>query len=223
MAFTLLTLASLATAVAAQGCDVSGALGTGYGPGDSSDDVQRAVMEASQHPNATNEVQFQFTRPGASANDQNSASNQWSWRVNITEINVGSLSSGPGYLHYSGDASEVHFVDTVYSLSWPGGGELSDELARVTNNASGSAGRLCATVLDLPDLPANITNQYDASDNGNCANVMGADCARAMLQRAQPEEGGCSSAPLGLPQDIPECKGAFSQARCDGTATFRES
>lgn len=228
MAFALLALASWATAVVSQSCGIAGEEGPGFGPSDglgpsdSGDSLEQAVMEASQHPNITNEVQFQFTRPGASANDQNSASNQWSWRVNITEIPVANLPSSPGYLHASGD-SDVHFIDTVNSLSWPSGGDLSDELARVTGNASGNAGRLCLTLLGLPDLPANITNQYDSGNDGNCANVIGASCAQAMIGRAAPNADGCNSQSPTLPQDIPECQSMFSQARCDSITTFGES
>ena len=154
------------------------------------------------------------------------ASNQWSWRVNITEMNLASVPSPPENIHYSGDASDFHFVDTVYSLSWPRGGDLSDELARVTGNASGNAGRLCMSVLGLPGLPANITNQYDPGNDGNCANVIGAGCAQALLARAAPNGGSCSGGPQYLPENIPECKSVFSvqaQKPCDSIATFGES
>lgn len=179
-------------------------------------------MEANRQPNATNEVQFQLTRPGASAAEQNSASNQWSWRINITEINIGSLPSAPDNFHESGDPSNYNFVNTVHSLSWPRGGELSNELARVTGNATGNAGRLCMTVVDMPQLPVNITNQYDPGDNGNCANVIGAGCAQAMLAHAAPSEGGCNDVINPLPEEIPECKSTFAQARCDGITTYGE-
>ncbi|KAI7203356.1 hypothetical protein KC316_g1300 [Hortaea werneckii] len=158
MAFAFFIFALWATAVATSGCDIPGEGGPGFGPGERGSDVERAIMEASQHPNATNEVSFQLMRPGASAVDQNNASMQWSWRVNISEINFGSLPTNPGELHYPGNAADFHFVNAVNSLSWPGGGELSDELVRVTGNASGDAGRLCVTLFDLPDLPVNITN-----------------------------------------------------------------
>lgn len=94
------------------------------------------------------------------------------------EINFGSLPTNPSDLHYPGNAANFHFVNVVNSLSWPRGGELSDELARVTSNASEDAGRLCVTLFNLPNLPANITNQYDAGDNGNCVNVIDATCAQ---------------------------------------------
>lgn len=215
--FSLIPLC-FAAIVTSQGCDISGALGGGSGPA-SDAASQQVIIADNQHPDATSEVRF-----NVSSSTQNSAvgfEETWTWRVNISDIPISSLNRTPGYINSAaGDLNGSHFVNTVYSLEWPEGGTLSNILANLTTNATGSQGQLCVSIFDLGGLPHNISNNYREEDGGACSSVFGERCVQAILAQMTSGISNCGVPPF--PSEIPECNSTLGLASCYGSFTYRE-
>lgn len=222
MATSTLIAAALFGYAAAQGCDVAGAIGTNYGPIRQGTQGADVVLDANHNPNSTSSVTFNFTTVGR--NGRPSFTEQWTWRVNVSDIATSNFDNpnditGGGY---AGDLTDPTFTNVVYDFQWPGDDDLNTYLAEATDNATGVAGKLCYATLDLRDLPANVTNNYQESDNGSCNNVLGEDCVNALLAAWQPvrADGVCPSGP-GF-KTIPECASTLGATSCSGSFGARK-
>lgn len=202
---------------AAQGCDISGAIGSDYGPIKEGTQEGDVVLNANHNPNSTSSVTFNFTT--IASNGRPAFSEQWTWRVNITDIATSNFDNPNDMIGggFAGNLTDPTFTNVVYDFQWPGGDDLDTYLAAATDNATGVAGKLCYATLDLRGLPANVSNKYQESDNGNCNNVLGEECVNALLAAWQPvqADGLCPSGP-GF-KTIPECASTLGATDCSGS------
>lgn len=175
--------------------------------------VEEIIETANENPNATSSVTFNFTTP-ASINGV--FSQEWTWRVNISEVSTagfnGSFSGSGSFPNEQNN--DTSLTNTVHDFQWPGGGYLNNYLHNATNNATGAAGTLCVTVVDLSGLPYNVSNNYRESDNGDCSNALGAECVAAVLRGMPPVQNSGSCPTAGDLSSYPECNSTLSVSTC---------
>lgn len=199
-------------------------MGYGWGPGSFGTNVSnittQAIYDRVQTPGATSSVTFNFTAfPGVLE--------QWTWRVNITNVNVGDLPNNGAYAEngargFGQELEDPHFVNVAYDFQWPEGGEIQDALNRTFSESgahtSTGPGQLCAAYFNMQGLPSDITNRYKESDNGDCTGVFGEDCVAAMLNASALWSG--NGGVCGLPgrgfTELPQCQSIFNTTKYPG-------
>jgi hypothetical protein len=169
----LCALSELSSTVSAQqsiGLPISGP--GEPGPGDTPEALHVSDA-AGRHPNATTSVTFQ--------RKYNNTKEEWTWRVNLTEIAV------PDNISDLGDSSAnfskgLHIVNTQWQLEWP---------TSSSNGGANSSNNTFEAFLQERNMNASFTSlvvkhsskiadDYDDDDNGDCKKVLGRDCAKAL-------------------------------------------
>lgn len=148
----------------------------------------------------------------------------WTWTVNVTDVPTSNFHEPvAGSTAGSRNYTNPHFVNTVYSLQWPGGGELTTYLNNATHNASGLSATLCMATVQLQGLPSNVTDKFQPSDNGDCSSVLGPECVRAYLSALTTNNIVADSCAAG-PQfsSIKECNSTLAVAPCGGSVGYGE-
>jgi len=170
----LCALSELSSAVSAQqsiGLPISGPKKPG--PGDTPEALH--VSEAAgRHPNATTSVTFQ--------RKYNNTKEEWTWRVNLTEIAVPDDISDLG--SPSANFSRgLRVANTQWQLEWPGSSD--DANNNNTFEAFLQERNLNASFTSLVvKHSSKIANNYDDSDGGDCEKVLGKDCTKALTEAA---------------------------------------
>ncbi|KAI0539519.1 hypothetical protein GGR58DRAFT_464592 [Xylaria digitata] len=167
------------------------------------------VTNAQQHPNVTRGVAFKpFELAAASHPNSALADLEWTWRINVTDF------AAPNAIDYNGNSEFVdpHIVSTSYDFNWSGPQNLSAQL-------NGTATRLCLTVADYTELPANVTDAYTEEDTGStsCVSTLGQACVDAILASGEYTGNGterCKSPGL-FWDTIPECRSTFGYASAE--------
>ncbi|KAF1829643.1 hypothetical protein BDW02DRAFT_573779 [Decorospora gaudefroyi] len=159
-------LALLASAQENNGVPVSGPFKPGFG---GTPESQQVMEAAGRHPNATSTVTF--------ARTFNNEEENWTWRINITELNV------PNSIYDLGmpeaDFSEgLKFANVQWQLQWPGSESGNSDIRSLLaeRNATVMFGSI------IYSLPANVTDSYSDDDKGDCAPFLGEDCARSVAE-----------------------------------------
>jgi hypothetical protein len=129
---------------------------------------QEAGEKAGRHPNATSSVTFQRS--------YNGEPETWGWRINITDLAIPNNPDQFG--NASANASEgYHVANTQWELTWPAGSDNFTEFLNERNMTASFAAYLA-------NKPANITNRYNASANGDCTALLGKECVDAIKRSA---------------------------------------
>lgn len=196
MKSVLLFALQLALHVAAY-TDSSPAIGGGPGP------VPDAALftAAGRHPNDTSSVTFQ--RP----------SGTWTWRVNITDVSVPDNTTTSTVKNLT----DPRVVNVQWDLRWPGNGSLADAILLDNNGRSmADPEQLCVVMIGGTWGP-NITSNYSASDNGDCSNVLGSQCAQSVMSHLGGSVGTCPTADL---SNLEGCNSTLSTSRGPGQLSF---
>jgi hypothetical protein len=165
LAFTLLATSSPSLAVDSKWGNIG--IGSGVGPWPLASG-QQAGEEAGRHPNATSSVTFQRS--------YKNSLETWAWRINITDLAIPNNPNQFG--NSSANASlGLHVANTQWELTWPSG---ADNFTEFLNERNMSA-RFAAY---LANKPANITDRYNASANGDCTALLGKECLDAIKRSA---------------------------------------
>jgi hypothetical protein len=169
-----------------------GAIGPGGGSGPwHYDEGFEKGEEAARHPNATNAVTFNRTF--------DNKPETWTWRINITELAVPNVSWQFGNASANSSLNH-HVVNTQWQLQWLGSN--ASETFRDflhSRNMTASFGAYIAR------KPANITDRYDASANGDCTALLGKQCVESLQSTASS-------------RDSPSF---INQAGCEDTLDYR--
>jgi hypothetical protein len=144
------------------------------GPGDSSEAL-RAFESAGQRPNWTDSVTFSRV--------SNNTPETWTWRINITDLTIPNDISelGSSSASYS---KGFHVANTQWQLQWPSSSGNSSEPSSSDNLLSFLSERNLDIALNALSVfvPSNVTNQYNANDNGNCTSLLGSECTQAITR-----------------------------------------
>ena len=163
--------------------------------------------EASQRPNATNTVPFQFRNQ------------TWQMRINVTELAVANLMNltltDNTTVDQATSFKSPNQINTVFDLLWPGDEGLNDtldDLNSATVQDPNDRAHLCTSFFDQL-FPSNVTNNW--KDGDNCTSAFGEECMKefmASYENATPDPfTGCRIA--SLPTDLPLCSGSFFSAQ----------
>ncbi|KAL0939182.1 uncharacterized protein CTRU02_205792 [Colletotrichum truncatum] len=163
---------------------------------DRSLEIYREAMRA---PNATRSITLKPWE-WARGNDPRLARQEWTWRVNVTDISLPHLASRFPSI------SNPHFVSTTYDFTWLGGGNISRTLG-------GSTSPFCITTVDTV-FPPNITNLYNESNThtSDCEAVLGSDCRSKLDTDGNNLRAGRCGSPRTIWSKIPECSATFGYA-----------
>jgi hypothetical protein len=163
--FTLLATSAPSLAVDSKWGNIG--VGAGVGPWPLTSG-QEAGEEAGRHPNATSSVTFQ--RP------YNGELETWGWRINITDLAIPNNPDQFG--NSSANASEgLHVANTQWELTWPAGSDNFTEFLNERNMTASFAAYIASK-------PANITDRYNASAQGDCTALLGHQCVDAIKRSA---------------------------------------
>ncbi|RYP04162.1 hypothetical protein DL764_004629 [Monosporascus ibericus] len=172
-----------------------------------SDDIEpparEVIQRANRDPTLTRSVPLRpFERYwGFLAEDSVLRDAEWTWRINISNIEA------PDADNYYGDAiADPHVTSVTYDFSWSADGNISTAL-------DGASGPLCVmTLQDAVDLPVAATNGYteDNGDSSSCEPVLGRECVAALLAQVPKPRGTDCMFPIRTPwSEVPECRDSF--------------
>jgi hypothetical protein len=135
------------------------------GPGDSTVALQ-AFEDAGRRPNASDS--FTFSR------DFNNTQENWTWRINVTDLAIPNEHSelGSPSASYSRDS---RVANTQWQLQWPGDSDTFQSFLSERNVV------FSFNALSI-FLPSNVTDLYNADDNGNCTNLLGSECTQSITR-----------------------------------------
>ncbi|KAE8836604.1 hypothetical protein PTNB73_04561 [Pyrenophora teres f. teres] len=107
----------------------------------------------------------------------NGTQEEWSWRINVTNVPVPNEISQLGMK--GADSSEGHQVVNVqWQLGWPNDRNTSLQQYLTERNIKASFGAM------ISNKPANITKKYENDDNGDCMPLLGEQCVQSLTQSA---------------------------------------
>lgn len=169
------------------------------------DEQQALFATAGMNPNRSSSVTFKYGNPAGLQDDTT-----WTWRVNITNVNLSPLNSTSTQDQFAANAQ--------FDLQWPGGGSLEDYLAGQGSSAGGQESTLCASRWSYR-YPANVTSRYSGTDNGNCSTVLGSQCAASLLGALRAGGPCASTFNASYADDLAGCEDTFNVVKRGPGAT----
>ncbi|KAK8097047.1 hypothetical protein PG999_012991 [Apiospora kogelbergensis] len=161
------------------------------------------LNQAAANPNATRSIKFR-PFPSYSGNNDRLRNLEWSWRVNISDFYAANAS--PSFSE-DGLLEDPHVIVNTYDFSWPGGGNLSEQI--------GTTNPFCISAAGSFVWPANVTNRYADGDpnSPDCGAVLGEACRDAIVRQGASSAGldKCSG-PSKFWKTLPECAGSLGYA-----------
>lgn len=145
------------------------------GNGDATPAQQALFASAGRSSNTSTEASFPFSLDSPNEN--------WTWRVNVTNVALPADLSPNGLENYSAAYLQ-------WDLQWSGGRNLKEYLGPATGQDPTARASLCIKAQSYP-VPSNVTSRYSADDNGNCSSVLGNECATAVAD-ALGKQNSCS-------------------------------
>ncbi|KAH8175952.1 hypothetical protein LIA77_04370 [Sarocladium implicatum] len=146
---------------------VSGLAKAGFADRDSG---LRLIRSASYNPNATDSIAFNRT--------YNGTVEEWRWGINITDFAVPNdpLSLG---IEDANSSEGLRVANTQWQLDWPSSSHSTlDSLMRVRD------ANVHFTFL-ITNKPSRITDGYSSDGGGDCAPILGEQCADSLKEAAK--------------------------------------
>jgi len=107
----------------------------------------------------------------------NGTREEWSWRINVTNVPVSNQISQLGM--EGADSSDSHQVVNVqWQLGWPNDKNTSLQQYLAQKNTKASFGAM------ISNKPTNVTNKYKNEDSGDCMPLLGEQCVQSLTQAA---------------------------------------
>lgn len=136
------------------------------------------ITTAARTPNITDSVTFNQSYSG-----DTTQFTQWSWRVNVTDVD---LTNTTGVYISPSASADPHIVLTSYDLTWTGPSALNEELAALSNSSTTS------TTNDLElriyvitgDWPSKVLKKFTPNDSGDCSSAFGSQCVKSLEDAA---------------------------------------
>lgn len=160
------TLFALSAWAQNQGLPVSGPFKAGFAR---SREGLIVLQDAGRSPNATSSITFKRT--------YDNSDEEWTWRVNTTEIAVPNRASDIGDEN-ANDSQDLLVANTQWQLDWPADEKVTLQELAERRNAS-----IAFTAL-ISNKPSDITNRYSIDDNGDCTSLLGEECIESLAAAA---------------------------------------
>ncbi|KAH6693943.1 hypothetical protein F5X68DRAFT_228347 [Plectosphaerella plurivora] len=197
---TILLLA--ATAASAELNDVERtwfAVGPNYNMIQVNNQTRSLLDDARTHPNLTRSVKFNpYDTVLESQWNNDIKFVEWEWRVNVSEFAVPNarLPDKPDTI--------PRMISTTYDISWPSGGNMSEQLKNDTVPFC-----VRAHYFDK-GLSRNVTNAFteEDADDTSCSSVLGTECVSAIMQQELMVNGTCQHPDTPWSR-LPACSDSF--------------